>query len=119
MMRGSANGKHWVTSRQFPSGVTTENRWKLLRNPAADTRMVYECRIGATGDHTFISTAANCENQFNMGPMGYIYTKQVAGTSPVYRCYNPSSGDHMISPDVNCETSSYKMESLVGYAIKI
>ena len=54
-----------------------------------------------------------------MGPMGYIYTKQVAGTSPVYRCYNPSSGDHMISPDVNCETSSYKMESLVGYAIKI
>lgn len=119
MMRGSANGKHWVTSRQFPSGVTTENRWKLLRNPAADTRMVYECRIGATGDHTFISAAANCENQFNMGPMGYIYTKQVAGTSPVYRCYNPSSGDHMISPDVNCETSSYKMESLVGYAIKI
>lgn len=118
MMRGNGKGYHWVTTRQFPSGVTTEQSWKILRDPAPDTKIVYECRVGgANGNHTLISPDVNCENQFNMGPMGYVYTKAVDGTSPIYRCIIPSTGDHFISSDPNCE--GQKTESLIGYGFKI
>lgn len=116
LMRGY-NGKHWVTSRQFPSGVKVEQTWHILREQAPNTQLVYECRVGGpNGDHTLISTFANCENQFNMGPMGYVYKTQVAGTSPIYRCYIATTGDHFISSDPNCE--GQKKESLIGYGFK-
>lgn len=117
LMRGYNGKKHWVTSRQFPSGVKVEQTWHILREQAPNTQLVYECRVGGpNGDHTLISTLANCENQFNMGPMGYIYKTQVAGTSPIYRCYIATTGDHFISSDPNCE--GQKEESLIGYGFK-
>lgn len=117
LMRGYNGKKHWVTSRQFPSGVKVEQTWHILREQAPNTQLVYECRVGGpNGDHTLISTLANCENQFNMGPMGYVYKTQVAGTSPIYRCYIATTGDHFISSDPNCE--GQKEESLIGYGFK-
>lgn len=117
LMRGYNGKKHWVTSRQFPSGVKVEQTWHILREQAPNTQLVYECRVGGpNGDHTLISTLANCENQFNMGPMGYVYKTQVAGTSPIYRCYIATTGDHFISSDPNCE--GQKKESLIGYGFK-
>ena len=117
LMRGYNGKKHWVTSRQFPSGVKVEQTWHILREQAPNTQLVYECRVGGpNGDHTLISTFANCENQFNMGPMGYVYKTQVAGTSPIYRCYIATTGDHFISSDPNCE--GQKEESLIGYGFK-
>ena len=117
LMRGYNGKKHWVTSRQFPSGVKVEQTWHILREQAPNTQLVYECRVGGSnGDHTLISTFANCENQFNMGPMGYVYKTQVAGTSPIYRCYIATTGDHFISSDPNCE--GQKEESLIGYGFK-
>ena len=117
LMRGYNGKKHWVTSRQFPSGVKVEQTWHILREQAPNTQLVYECRVGGpNGDHTLISTSANCENQFNMGPMGYVYKTQVAGTSPIYRCYIATTGDHFISSDPNCE--GQKDESLIGYGFK-
>lgn len=116
-MRGYNGKKHWVTSRQFPSGVKVEQTWHILREQAPNTQLVYECRVGGpNGDHTLISTSANCENQFNMGPMGYVYKTQVAGTSPIYRCYIATTGDHFISSDPNCE--GQKEGSLIGYGFK-
>lgn len=117
LMRGYNGKKHWVTSRQFPSGVKVEQTWHILREQAPNTQLVYECRVGGpNGDHTLISTFANCENQFNMGPMGYVYKTHVAGTSPIYRCYIATTGDHFISSDPNCE--GQKEESLIGYGFK-
>ena len=117
LMRGYNGKKHWVTSRQFPSGAKVEQTWHILREQAPNTQLVYECRVGGpNGDHTLISTFANCENQFNMGPMGYVYKTQVAGTSPIYRCYIATTGDHFISSDPNCE--GQKEESLIGYGFK-
>ncbi len=117
MMRGynKSTGMHWVTTRQFPSGFNKEQSYRILREPAANTTLVYECRVGgATGKHTMISTDANCEGQFNMGPMGYIYNTQVSGSVPIYRCAT-SGGSHFISPSNTCENQI--VESLVGYAI--
>ena len=117
MMRGynKSTGMHWVTTRQFPSGFAKEQSYKILREPADNTSMVYECRVGgANGKHTMISKDPNCEGQFNMGPMGYIYNSQVSGSVPIYRCAT-SGGSHFISPSGTCENQIF--ESLVGYAI--
>lgn len=108
---------HWVSSRMFPDGVYAEQQWKLFREPREDTTMVYECKVGgANGSHTMISKDANCEGQFSMGPMGYIFNDYVEGTEPIYRCYNPNNGDHLITTSSSCEGFTY--ESLVGYAYR-
>lgn len=118
MVRGSKNSKHWITTRQLPSGFNEERAWKILREPAAGTVMVYECRVGGVkGDHAMISTDPNCEGQFSMGPMGYVYTSQVSGTKPVYRCYVPGNGSHFVSPASNCEGQT--TEALIGYAYEL
>lgn len=114
MARYSKNGMHWITTRQPPSGFKEERSWRILRAPAANTKLVFECRVGgASGSHTMISPDPNCEGQFSMGPMGYVYNTQVAGTVPIYRCYVPGNGSHFVSPASNCEGQT--TESLVGY----
>ena len=112
----SSTGMHWVTSRQFPAGFKEESSWRILREEASKTTLLYECRVGGSGgSHTMPSSASNCEGQFNMGPMGYIYNTQVSGSVPLYRCLVPSSGSHFISTASNCE--GQKTEFLLGYVL--
>ncbi len=118
MTRGVKGNMHWITTRQMPSGFTAEKSWKILREEAPDTQLVFECRVGGmAGNHTMISTDPNCENQFSMGPMGYVYKSKVSGSSEIYRCYNSSTGSHFVSSESNCEGAT--TEGLIGYAIKL
>ncbi|MBQ9395016.1 MAG: hypothetical protein IJU23_05805 [Proteobacteria bacterium] len=112
-------GMHWITTRQLPSGFNVERSWRILREPANDTVMVYECRVGGvSGNHTMISRSADCEGQFSMGPMGYVYTKQVSGTKPIYRCYVKGNGSHFVSPASNCEGQTVEQPAPYGYVFE-
>ena len=114
LIRGVKSGKHWATTRQLPSGYSQDSvNWRLLREAKSGTVLLYECCIGngSTCDHSMVSPSNTCEGQFNMGPLGYAYTTQVAGTVPLYRCYK--NGDHMVSGDAGCE--GYTNESTLGY----
>ena len=114
LIRGVKSGKHWATTRQLPKGYSQDSvNWRLLREAKSGTVLLYECCIGngSSCDHSMVSPASNCEGQFNMGPLGYAYTSQVAGTVPLYRCYK--NGDHMVSGDAGCE--GYTNESILGY----
>ena len=84
-----------------------------------DMTLVYECRIGgAKGPQAFISSDYNCENMFNMGPMGYLYNNKVSNSIPIYRCFIKSNGDHFISSSSNCEGKGTQ-ESFMGYGFSM
>ena len=62
-----------------------------------------------------ISKDFKCEGQFNMGPMGYVYTNYVQDSVEIYRCLVIGNGDHFVSNDKNCEGN--KVEMFIGYVM--
>ena len=119
MVSGYNGAFHYVTTRNLPSGHKKQTSFKIMREKEEDDMsLVYECRVGGSkGQHSFISSDPNCENMFNMGPMGYLYNKKVANSIPIYRCYE-SNGDHFISPKSDCGGNG-KQEALLGYGFSM
>ena len=110
LVRGNNPGVgHWATTRLLPPGYTEEQEYGLYREEEPGTHLLFECLVG---NDSFVSTASNCEGQQAMGPLGWAHSDPVPGTVALYRC-NSEAGDHMISPDPNCE--GYTTESLLGY----
>lgn len=104
---------HWVSSRLLPEDFNVEQEWCLLRDEETSTmQMLYECRVDE--NHNLLSTDVNCEDLDPLGPVGYVYTSQVSGTSPLYRCLSDTSPDHFISSSPDCEGDT--LEMLLGYA---
>ena len=117
MINGYNGEFHYVTTRNLPSGYNKEYSFKIRReNDDSDMMtLVYECRIGGPqGIQSFISNDYNCENMFNMGPMGYLYNNEVDNSIPIYRCLIAANGDHFITSDPNCDGKG-ENEALLGY----
>ena len=103
---------HWASSRVAPPGFAVEQTYRLLREEDAGTKLLYECRVG---DHNVISTDPNCEGLLPLGPVGYVWTTQVPGTIPLFRCRIGAAKDHFISPAADCEGTIF--EQALGYAL--
>ena len=117
------NRGHWASTRTPPSGFNYEASWKILRNPEAGTRMLYEYRAysGAyywAGGHNFVGTTPDAAPGilFPLGPLGYVWTAPAAGRVPLYRCYVSAPGyeTHFVA-DSNC--GGWVQEELLGYAL--
>lgn len=103
---------HWASSRIAPAGFTAESSWRLLRDPAPGTALLYECAVGG---HNFLTTAASCEGQQPMGPVGYIYTSAQPGAVQLRRCRVGAGSDHFVSPSPTCEGQND--EGSLGWAL--
>lgn len=103
---------HWASSRLAPSGFSAEMSWRLLRDPAPGTEMLYECEIGG---HNFLTKASNCEGQRPMGPVGYVYMSQQPGSVELRRCRVGAGSDHLVSTSSTCE--GLNDEGSLGWAL--
>ncbi len=112
LVRGYKAGRgHWASTRILPDGMVPEQAFRLHREPQPSSIPLFECMVG---NDSFVSKEQSCEGQQPMGPLGYISTQPFDGAVALYRCFSKAAGDHMISPDPNCE--SYETEHLLGYA---
>ena len=120
IVNGYNGNVHYITTRNLPNGFKKESSFKIRRESnSEDMSLVYECRLGGPkGEHAFISSDYNCENQFNMGPMGYLYTKKVDNSIPLYRCLITKNSDHFLTTDSNCDGIG-KKEALMGYGFSM
>ncbi len=105
---------HWASTRIAPAGFVAEKSFKLLREapPAAANApkpiMLFEC---AVAQHNLVSTQVSCEGLAPLGPLGFAYETQAAGTVALYRC--KLGADHFISTDAACEGQT--VDTLLGY----
>jgi hypothetical protein len=75
---------------------------------------LYRCVI--PGGFHFLSADPNCEGESLELQLGYIYSTQVSGTTPLYRYYLSSNGDYLTTIDsVGATAAGYSYLGIIGY----
>jgi len=111
LTRSLGNGAHWASSRVAPSSYNAESSWYLLRDGQCGThRLLYECMVADRT--TFLSDDVGCPGATNLGPVGWAWTTQEAGTVPLHQC-RVGSNDYFVSPDPTCE--GQQLVEALGY----
>ena len=102
---------HRASTRDLPAGFVEEQAYLLERAEQPDTTLLFECEVG---DHSLVTSDPGCEGLPPLGPVGWIHDLPGAGRVELFRCYVPSTGDHLVSPDPACEGQT--VEQSLGFA---
>jgi hypothetical protein len=113
LIRGYRDGwGHRASTRDLPAGFVEEQAYLLERTEQAGTSLLFECEVG---DHSLLTPDPGCEGLLPLGPVGWIHDAPGAGRVELFRCYVPSTGDHLLSPDPGCEGQT--LEQSLGFAL--
>ena len=75
----------------------------------------YRCYNVAATDR-FLSTSSSCEGYSVEGVIGYASAGPAAGLVPIYRFYEPSIEDHLVTVNPSEGTDNgYTNEGILGY----
>lgn len=78
---------------------------------------LYRCKYGQS--NSFISLSGTCEGQVVIGRVGYVYGGQRTGTIPIYRFFNRTNGDHLVTTNyAEGEQSGYAYEGKLGFTVQ-
>lgn len=118
LRRGFNGAKHMATTGAIPARHNAEYTWGLPSNQQPDSRLLYSCPT--TDGSTLVTWLENCAGLTTKSgsPLGYIFTKQLCDTVPVFMCYSAAAKDYMVSRVADCERSDYRALLLLGYAIQ-
>ena len=112
------NGDRMITNslaEGLGAGYTPESSFLFYQTavPATDMTAIYRCF--SPGGHYF-SVLANCEGFTTESIVGYLRQSQVPGTVPIYRLWNSTDGDHIMSYDkAEGAAVGFIYESTIGY----
>jgi hypothetical protein len=99
-------------------GLEFYNYFYLEKNARPTNVPLYRCVL-RNGSHLY-TLSPSCEgNGIYESQLGYIATTQLPGSTPLYRLYNPGSGDHFYASNPSDKAialgGGYYLESTVGY----
>ncbi|GIH14857.1 LamG-like jellyroll fold domain-containing protein [Rugosimonospora africana] len=111
------DGRHYAGPGPVPPGYHLEGVLGYAAPvAAANTQMVYSCRYSGG---FFLDLSDTCADHEVLGPAGLMYSTPPPGvpTQAVYRCVVLANGDHFISNDAGCESTSdhIRNEGTLGY----
>ncbi|GAA0570422.1 hypothetical protein HPO96_33315 [Kribbella sandramycini] len=111
--------ERWVTSGAVTSAYAAQKRWFIEGTQQPGTAALYGCSYGIpNGTNHFISVDAGCEGQTRLRTEGWIHASPSgAATTPLYRCYLPSTYDHFLG-GADCDgVGGARREGLMGYVV--
>ena len=117
--RFRANEMHLLTNNfeeGIGAGYTFEQQaFSLYADVAGDTVPVWRCSVpGQPG--TFLSRASNCEGFHVDSFSGYVHAGGGAGLLPIYRLYNGTTGDHLITVNSSeANAAGYSSDGVIGH----
>jgi hypothetical protein len=103
---------HWASTREAPDGYVEEASFLLLREPAENTTLLFECHVDAI-QGTYISNNLNCDGNTNFGPVGYIFNDQGQNRQALYSIRLGGGGNYLLS---NNPSEGSGQATLLGYA---
>ena len=102
---------HWASTRLAPPGYTPEASFLMLREPAPNTTMLYECHVERIKG-TYISRDINCSGNTNFGPVGNIYNESANNRLPLYTVNIKNGSNYLLSNQAN---EANGQGTLLGY----
>ena len=124
----AARQDHWVTTAMVPDSsavLTNPYGWQkdlgyLMTKPPTGVAVTEldDCYIAAWDDH-MVGVNGDCGGAQNLRVLGWIYASsapQPAGTTPIYRCYNASQTNHVVSDVATCEGLG-ALDWIIGYTL--
>ena len=116
---GTAGGKYDIMQAMgLPTATSYRESYLLVASltPATGLHPMFLCYAGGF----FSSTDANCEGQHHAESITLYLSDGPTADMPIplYRCYNPSTGDHMDTTNPNGECNGgtgYHAEYVLGF----
>lgn len=118
----ASTGEHFFSlspTEGTSAGFVSEGTGFNVYSTAWTTGMIPLYRCYVLNFMHFISDEANCEGAAGAvleGSYGYVFPTQASGTTPLYRFFNPATGDHLETTDYSeGSNAGYKFEFILGY----
>ncbi len=118
-------GEHFYTTSDSEAsccGFTVETLDYYWLYSAQQSGLVPFYRCLLSSNFHLYTTSSTCEGvagATNEGSMGWIASGAVCGSVPLYRLYNPASGDHLYTTSsaevTSAEAGGYTLEFTAGY----
>jgi len=103
--------------------VEQTDAWRFARTNQPGTAAFYRCNRNGAHLYTIDSNCEGFGRSALESQIGYVFSNQTAGTTPLYRLYNRTNGDHFYTTNAAEAANAvanvgYASEGVSGYVLR-